>query len=74
MFLKSENESAIRSVIRRVARLLNLAEHMKNAQEESPAPYNRQSNAGVEIGVRIVRGMFITLKVCLEARLNKYLP
>ena len=74
LILKSDNESAILALRRRVARLLKLAEHMENVQEESPPAYDSQSNGGIEIGVRIIRGMFRTLKLCLEARLNKYLP
>ena len=74
LIFKSDNESAILALRRRVARLLKLAEHMENVQEESPPVYDSQSNGGIEIGVRIIRGMFRTLKLCLEARLNKYLP
>ena len=74
VILKSDNEAAVLALRRRAARSLKLAEHMKNVQEESPAAYDSQSNGGTEVGVRIIRGMFRTLKLCLEARLNKYLP
>ena len=45
-----------------------------NVQEETPNVYDSQSNGGVEVGIRLVRGMFRTLKLCLEARLQKYMP
>ena len=43
-------------------------------QTESPAAYESQPNGGVEVGVKIVRGQFRTLKLCLEQRLGKYVP
>ena len=46
---------------------------MENVQTESPAAYESQSNGGIEVGVKIVRGLFRTLKLCLEARLGKYI-
>ena len=74
VILKSDNENAVLALRRRAARTLKLVEHMQNVQEESPAAYDSQSNGGIEVGVRIIRGMFRTLKLCLEARLNKYVP
>ena len=46
---------------------------MGNVQTESPVAYESQSNGGIEVGVKIVRGMFRTLKLCIEARLGKYI-
>ena len=47
---------------------------MVNVQTESPVEYDSQSNGAIEVGIKIVRGMFRTLKLCLEARLGKYVP
>ena len=47
---------------------------MENVQTESPAAYESQSNGGIEVGIKIVRGLFRTLKRCLEQRLGKYVP
>ena len=74
VILKSDNEGAVLTLRRRVGRLLKMIEKMENVQEESSATYDSQSNGGVEVGVKLVRGMFRTLKLCLEARLGKYLP
>ena len=74
VILKSDNEGAVLTLRRRVGRLLKMIERMENVQEESSAAYDSQSNGGVEVGVKLVRGMFRTLKLCLEARLGKYLP
>ena len=72
--LKSDNEPAVLALRRRAVRTLKLVEHMKNVQEESPPAHDSQSNGGIEVGIRIVRGMFRILKLCLEARLGKYVP
>ena len=40
--------------------------------KEDPAPYDSQGNGGIEVGVMILRGLFRTLKLCLEARLGKF--
>ena len=36
--------------------------------------YDIQSIGGIEVGIRIFRGFCRTLKLCLEARIGKYLP
>ena len=42
--------------------------------KEQPAAYDSQSNGGTEVGVRLVRGLLRTVKLCLEARIGKYIP
>ena len=68
MILKSDNEPTVLAHQRRVARLVKMGERTENFQEENPTGYDSQSDSGVEIGVRVLRGMFITLKLCLESR------
>ena len=79
LILKADNERAVAALKRRVAKILkDRAQEeqtaTENVQQEQPAAYDSQSNGGVEVGVRLVRGMFRTLKLCLEARLGKYVP
>ena len=74
LIFKSSNESAILALRKRVARIIKFAKHMENVHEKFPPAYDSESNGGVGIGVRIIRSMFRTLQLCLEARLNKYLP
>ena len=74
VILKSDNERSIGALRARVARIMKVQEHVVNVQEEAPNTYDSQSNGGVEVGIRLVRGMFRTLKLCLEARLQKYMP
>ena len=46
---------------------------LKRLTKESSAPYDSQSNGGTEVGVMFVRGIFRTLKLCLEGHLQKYI-
>ena len=41
---------------------------------EEPAKYDPQSSGGVETGIRLVRGLFRTLKLGLEARIDRFIP
>ena len=43
-------------------------------KHETSAAYDSQSNGGTEVGVRNVRGLFRTLKACLEGRVKRYVP
>ena len=74
VILKSDNEPSILALRRRVARMLKMNESFVNVQEENPVAYDSQSNGGIEVGIRIIRGLYRTLKLCLEARIGKYLP
>ena len=63
--LKCDNEPAIKALRARTARILKVQEHVTNVQEENPVAYDSQANGGVEVGVKIVRRVFRTLKLCL---------
>ncbi len=41
--------------------------------EESPR-YDSQSNGGTEVGVMLIRGLFRTLKLALESKIEKHTP
>ena len=41
---------------------------------EQPAAYDSQSNGGTEVGVRLIRGLLRTVKLCLESHISKYIP
>ena len=67
---KTDNERASASLKIPVARLVWEFEGIQNVQTESPPAHDSQSNAGVEIGVRLVTGFFKTFKLCLEGRIG----
>ena len=72
VILKTDNERAIVALKHRVAKTLKEWKSMDNVQVEAPAAYGSQSNGGIEVGIKIVRGLFRTLKLCLGSRLGKY--
>ena len=74
MILKTDNERAVVSLKHRVAKILKDWKAMGDVQTESPAAYDSQPNGSFEVGVKIVRGFFRTMKLCLEARLGKFIP
>ena len=42
--------------------------------KEDPAPYDSQANGFVEVGILLMRGIFRTLKLCLESRIQHRIP
>ena len=75
MILKGDNEPALQSLIKRIVELSNLEnKHVEQLTQEEPAKYDSQANGGTELGVMLIRGLFRTLKCCLEAGLDKFIP
>ena len=73
--LKADNEPAIQSLITRVLAVARVeCKDIEQLTKEDPATYDSKSNGGTEVGVRLIRGLFRTLKLCLESRLDKYIP
>ena len=48
--------------------------NLNQLSKEVPPKYDSQSNGGTEVGVRLVRGLFRTLKLCLEGQIGKFIP
>ena len=75
LIIKSDNEPALRTlIVSSLERARVQCDAVDTISQEHPAKYDSQSNGGVEVGVQILRGLFRTLKLCLEARVDKYLP
>ncbi len=75
LILKSDNEPALQTLITRVLEVVRVrSSEPKRISREEPAKYDSQSNGATEVGVMLVRGLFRTLKLCLEARIGKYVP
>ena len=75
MILKADNEAAIQALLAKVVRTLKAGfENGERVSQEEPTKYESKSNGATEIGVKIVRGMFRTLRLCLEARIDKKIP
>ncbi len=75
IILKYDNEPAIKSMMAEATKIIKAkCEKTESVSHEEPPKYSSQSNGGTEVGIRIIRGMFRTLKLCLEARIGKYIP
>ncbi len=75
IILKYDNEAAIKSMMTEATRITKAkCEKVESVSREEPPKYSSQSNGGTEVGIRIIRGMFRTMKLCLEARIGKFIP
>ena len=70
IYLKSDNEPAIRGLIKQALRLVKVECDCDETKTEHSAPHESQSNGGVENAVRNVRRLLRTIKSCIEERLN----
>ena len=75
VIIKADGEPAIQALVEQVLRAGRVdCKDIDQMSKEDPAAYDSQSNGSTEVGVKMVRGMFRTLKLCLEARLGKLIP
>ena len=72
LLVKSDNEPAILALLRDTLRAIRV--DVDEAKEEHSLPYDSQANGGVENGIRNMRGMFRSIRCCLEDRLGKKFP
>ncbi len=75
MILKNDGEPSIQALTRKAVEVAKVKlEDLEQISKENPAAYDSQSNGATEVGVRNTRGTFRTHKLCLEARLRKFVP
>ncbi len=75
IIVKADGEPAIQALVKRVLELVKVeCKDLDQAAKEDPAAYDSQSNGGTEQGIRLIRGLFRTVKLCLEERINKFIP
>ena len=66
LIIKSDNEPALLALVRQVLnKVMADPQALEQASQESSPEYDSQANGGTEIGVKLVRGLFRTLKLCL---------
>ncbi len=74
LILKGDNERSLQALIGQVMQKLRVEfKNGENVTKEDPAKYDSQSNGGIEVGVMLVRGLFRTLKLCLESRIDQFI-
>ena len=74
MLLKCDNENAIKAVVTDVCELLKKEDGVERVSMEHSPPHDSQGNGGTEIGIKLVRGVFRTLRSCLQHRVGRTLP
>ncbi len=75
LIVKADNEPALKTLVTQSLEEVRLKRvNVDSISTENPPKYDSQSNGGTEIGVQLVRGVFRTLKLCLESRVNKIIP
>ncbi len=81
VIMKGDNEPALQALIERSMHLIRIkvadgapGTSLKRLSKEEPAPYDSQSNGATEVGVMLIRGLFRTLKLCLESQIERYIP
>ena len=75
IILKADNEPAIQALARRSIELAKVElKDMDQVSKEDPVAYDSMTNGGTEVGVRLLRGLFRTVKLCLEQRIDRQIP
>lgn len=73
VILKSDNERPIVELLTESLKALRV-EGIQQAMEEHPPPYDPQSNGGIEVGVKLVKGHLKIMRSALESRVGYKLP
>jgi len=77
VIIKADNEPALQKLVRFALKELNVtaeSDGLEQAGQEQSPPYDSQANGLTEIGVKILRAQFRTMKACLQRRLMKRMP
>ena len=71
LILKGDNEKALVALIDKALKVLRCqVEALENVSAEHSQPYDSPSYGGTEVGIRAVRGLFRTLRLCLGRRVG----
>ena len=72
--IKTDNEVSVLALAKKVGERIRVkAGDVIKINKEESARYESQSNGGTETGIMVVRGLYRTLKLCLESRLDTYI-
>ena len=75
LILKSDGEPAVRRFVKKsLEEIKHTVKDVEQASSERSAAHDSQSNGGTEVGVRTVRGLLRSLRLCLGKRLGARLP
>ena len=71
--LKSDNKPAIVKLLAEALREFRI-QGLEQCLEEHPPEYDPQANGSAEVGVKLVKGHFRTVKSCLESKIGFKIP
>ncbi len=75
LLLKSDNERPLLSLVARALQAIRCkVDLVDKVSDEHSQEYDSQSNGGTEVGIRAVRGLFRTMRLCLESRIGHSIP
>lgn len=75
LILKAGNEPAVQAPAKAALQIVKIdRQHVEQVSAEAPPTYESQANGGIEVGIRIVRGIPRTVKMCLERRIDRHIP
>ena len=74
LIVKGDNEPALQALIQRSLEVLRANTSVDKISDEQSPAYDSQSNGGTEVGVMLIRGLFRTLRLGLEAAIGKRIP
>ena len=75
VILKSDGEPAMQALVKRAMELAKIsAQDFHQITKEDSIAYDSQSNGSTETGIRIIRGLFRSVKLCFEARVARTVP
>ncbi len=75
LILKSDNEPALLALAKRPLEAVRFkVEAVESISDEHNVKHDSQGNGGTEVGIRAVRGLFRTIRLCTERRMGHKIP
>ena len=75
LILKADNEPALQALVKAAVQMIKIdCKHVEQVSVEAPPTYDSQANGGIEVGIRIIRGILRTVEMCVEQRVERDIP
>ena len=74
VLIKSDNEPALAQVVSTALSAIRIRCDMEQVGEEHSIPYDPKTNGAAELGVKLVKGQLLVLKLGLEKKLGHRVP
>ena len=75
LIVRADGEPALQKLLTETIKRLRIkVEDLDTISRERPEPYESQSNGLIEVGVRVLRAQFRTMRACLECRIGRVVP